>query len=101
MKKVIKVNFGVVMAVCAAFGLMSFKAVVSFEKAQGPQWYAVGSPDFTGKQPINPIALPGQPTGTCEADLQTVICAVELDNPPPMYYEDVTEDHRIAGTKDL
>lgn len=72
MKKVIKVNLGVVMALFAAFGLMSFK-IYSGTSQMG--WYEV-LPESGGVQDIGAPIGPNLPEGDCQEDFEEEICAV-------------------------
>ena len=97
MKKVFKVNLGVVMAVFAAFGLMSFKMATRTVVQTG--WYALGEPTSSGT-PINEHigATPGE---DCLVIFQNDLCAVKWDDPnnePPEYLEQMNSPETAGRT---
>ena len=87
MKKVFKVNFGVVMAVCAAFSLMSFK--MANYGSEDEAWYAVNPTNGDIEQPALPSG-PGDVDDDCIETLTTNICAVFLP-----------KSHQIENIDDL
>ncbi|GGH01459.1 hypothetical protein GCM10007415_41980 [Parapedobacter pyrenivorans] len=102
MKKVFKVNLGVVMALFAAFGLMSFK--LSTNNAMQAGWYVVEPPDGLGQQAMGDFISVNPPDeGNCIADLETEICAAEWDGNGtfPATLQQLQTDNpsaRVAGT---
>ncbi len=80
MKKVIKVNLGMVMALFAAFGLMSFNLYTNIGSLQ-QGWYAV---DGNGDLDATPLPSPPDGTDNCEIDFPIGdICAVEWTEEGP------------------
>ncbi len=98
MKKVFKVNLGVVMALFAAFGLMSFK-VITNNGEQASNWYAVGEPTTEGRpisnEPMSPP--PSSSSQDCNTTIQTNVCAVLLEADHDFEYLEEISNPTVAG----